>query len=331
MNVFETAFWALKKGLKKPAEQTPPAPAVQESQTEFISRTIDLTPGIPHYNKGMILERRGEKPAAIGAYLEAVKAVPQYFDAHANLTRLLCQAERWDDAIKHGEMAVRLRRNSPRVHNNLCVAFYHKNQVAKAMQHAVAALRLAPGDLDLFENLNDIRKSHPELEQSEVSKDAKQLCLQLAEKHYEEGFVLLSEKKVREAIAFWRLAVRFAPQWADPMCNLAAILAIYPEDSVRSPKEAVDLALKAMQTGDRSPRFYDALAAAYANSGRFLEAQRTIQEILPTLKVKGPLESAEKLSNRLKLYSAQQPLRQELPLFRPPPKPGSQTAFFTRS
>ncbi|MFN7141007.1 MAG: hypothetical protein ACK4UN_16880, partial [Limisphaerales bacterium] len=73
MNVFETAFWALKALKKKPAETKPAAPA-EESQTEFFSRTADLTPATPHWNKGLILERRGDKAGAIQAYRDAVRA-----------------------------------------------------------------------------------------------------------------------------------------------------------------------------------------------------------------------------------------------------------------
>ncbi len=315
MNVFETAFWALKS-LKKGGNAQPIATAADESQTEFISRTADLTPGIPHWNKGMILERRGDKAGAIQAYQEAVRAVPQYFEAHANLTRLFCEAEQWDEAIKHGEIAVRLRRNSPKILNNLSVAFYHKGEVPKAILHCATALRLTPEDTDLIANLMEIRKSHPELENSPSMAEAKQIWMQAAEKHYENGFALLKEQKTFEAINAWRIAIRLAPTWADPLCNLAAILAIHPDSSVRNPKEALDLALKAMQLGDRSPRYYDALAAAYASGGRFVEARRTLEEILPTLKAKGPLESAEKLSEHLKLYVASKPLRQDIPLYR---------------
>lgn len=334
MNVFETAFWVLKKSLKKgaPAKNQVAPPPVEEGQTEFFARTTDRAAGIPHYNKGMILERRGEKAEAIQAYLAAIKAVPSYFEAHANVTRLFCEAERWDEAIKHGELATRMRRDSPKVHNNLSVAFYNKGQVPKALHHSLTAFRLAPSDTDLLENFTQIRNSHPELENSQVVTEAKQFFLLVAESYYEKGLALLEEQKLTEAIALWRMAIRLSPEWAEPMCNLSAILSTHPDDKIRIPKEALDLALKAMQLGDRSPSFYDALAAAYANSGRFLEAQRTIQEILPTLKLKGPLESAEKLSSRMKLYLERKPLRQELPLFRPTQRSSSsQTGFFTRT
>ncbi|MFN7138352.1 MAG: tetratricopeptide repeat protein, partial [Limisphaerales bacterium] len=213
-------------------------------------------------------------------------------------------------------MAVRLKRNSPKVHNNLSVAFYNQGDVAKAIHHSALALQFAPDDPDLVENLTQIRSAHPELEKHSSAGAARQIWMQVAECHYEAGFAHLQERRVAEGIAKWRLTIKLAPAWADPYCNLAALLAAHPDDSVRNPKEALQLAQKAMQLGDSSPRFYDALAAAYASTGRFREAKQVLEEILPTLRVKGPLESVEKLSEHHRLYTQGKPLRQELPLFR---------------
>jgi tetratricopeptide (TPR) repeat protein len=327
MSLFETAFRALKTLSTVPprpdaAKSSPEGAASQSSgATQQFTRKIDVSAGIPHYNKGMILERRGERANAMDAYLEAVRAVPDYFDAHANLARLLCQEERWEDALHHGNAALRLQPNSPRVHNNCAAALYHKGKTREAVKHFTAALRLASDDLEVFSNLSQIRKHHPEIDKLEEGIEAKLLCVQLADKHCTAGFLMLKDGKVAEAIQSWRLALRFDPEWADLFNNLAWILATHPDDKIRNGTEAVELALRAVKLSENKvPRFGATLAAAYAECKRFAEARGALEKIIPIVKTKGPLDLAEAIPLHLKSYGECRPWREPLNRLRPVPR-----------
>jgi len=273
----------------------------------------DNSAGIPHYNKGLILERRGLKAEAVDCYLEAVRLAPEYFEAHANLGRLLCEVGKLDDAIEHCCAALHIKANSPRVHNNLATAFYQKGKWTETVRHYTIALGLAPEDADVYENLAKILKHHPELAENPSVLDAKKLLSQLAERKYTEGMQMLKADTIADAIKLWREAIRFDPEWPELLNNLAWILATYPDPKIRAGKEAVDLAKRAVKlVGDRFPRFQDTLAAAHAESGRFDEAKRIIEKTMSFVKANGPLELAEKLPFRFKLYQSGQPLREPL-------------------
>lgn len=322
MNLFDTAFKAIKTvsalstriaGDKKADEKA----VANAGNTQQINKP-DVSAGVPHYNKGMILERRGSKGEAIDCYRQALKAAPDYFDAHANLARLLCEKEEWDQAINHCKAALKLRPNTARVHNNFATALYQKGKFAEAVDHCTTALRLDSDDSVVYQNLKEIFKHHPELEGTEVAANAKALFAQLADKNYMQGTYLLKDDKIAEAIQHWREAARFDPEWAELLNNLAWILATHPDEKIRNGREAIDLARKAVKlVGDKFPRFMDTLAAAYAECGNFAEARRVIEKTIPIVKANGPLELAEKLPERLKLYRDCQPLREAIVASKP--------------
>jgi hypothetical protein len=55
---------------------------------------------------------------------------------------------------------------------------------------------------------------------------------------------------------------------------------------------------------------FDALAAAYAEKGRYVEAVSTVQKALKQTLKQGPKESVQGLKQRLKLYQNNTPYRQ---------------------
>lgn len=312
MNFFDTAFRVFKSLPSKAA--TPAADADKkapgEDTTQRKAQKADVSAGIPHYNKGMILERRGNKAEAIACYRDAIRAAPEYFDAHSNLARLLCEAGDIEEAIRHSAAALRLRPNSPRVHNNLATALYEKGRWAEAAKHYTSALRLSPDDHVVHENLKNVLDRHSELDGSESFQAAKLLLAQLADKNFTRGFQLLKDGSIVEALNSWRAAARFDPNWAEVLNNLAWILATHPEKQIRNGKEAVGLAQRAVEiAGDKAPRYLDTLAAAHAECGNFDAARKTIEKALAIVRASGPLELAEKLPERLKLYQSCLPFR----------------------
>lgn len=67
-----------------------------------------------------------------------------------------------------------------------------------------------------------------------------------------------------------------------------------------------------MLTGYQQPLALDALAAAYAETGKFDKATVTAQKALKLALQIGPKELAIGLKKRLELYQTEQPYRQNL-------------------
>ena len=93
--------------------------------------------------------------------------------------------------------------------------------------------------------------------------------------------------------------------------NLSWIYATCENKNFRNSIEAVGLAEKLCNlTGYNQPLALDALAAAYAEAGRFDEAVATAQKALKLVLEHGPKELALNLKKRLHLYRTGCPYRQ---------------------
>jgi hypothetical protein len=71
-------------------------------------------------------------------------------------------------------------------------------------------------------------------------------------------------------VAHFREAIGIDPKFAQAQSNLAWLLATSPEATVRNGAEALKLAAKAVDLSQgKDASMLDALAAAYAETGRF--------------------------------------------------------------
>jgi tetratricopeptide (TPR) repeat protein len=104
---------------------------------------------------------------------------------------------------------------------------------------------------------------------------------EIADVHANLGSALLAKGRVQEAIAQYRDALGIAPENVAAQSNLAWLLATSSDPSLRNGPEAVLLAEGASRLSDGHPAIIlRILAAAYAETGRFVEARETAQRAL---------------------------------------------------
>ena len=100
-------------------------------------------------------------------------------------------------------------------------------------------------------------------------------------------------------------AARLAPQWPDPMNNMAWILATHAQPELRNGPEAVKLATRAVELSrTNNATFLDTLAAAYAEAGQFAEATASARAAQTKALAQGRQELAEQIQQRLAGYAA---------------------------
>jgi 4-amino-4-deoxy-L-arabinose transferase-like glycosyltransferase len=114
----------------------------------------------------------------------------------------------------------------------------------------------------------------------------------------------------REALAHLERAVALAPFAAPPRNDLGWLLATHPDDRLRDGARAVALLepLAEAKGGD-APQVLDALAAAYAETGRFAEAAALAARAAARARELGRPEIARMLDERRALYAAGRPFR----------------------
>lgn len=117
-----------------------------------------------------------------------------------------------------------------------------------------------------------------------------------------------------EAIQYYREALRLDPNFLPALNNLAWLRATCPQAELRDGREAVQLAERACQLSRRRvTSFLGALAAAYAEAGRFSDAVKTIQEAQALAQASGATNLLPVHAQMLARFQAGKPFHERPP------------------
>jgi len=227
---------------------------------------------IAHNDLGNALLEKGDVDAAITQYQTALRIQPANAPAEENLGNALLQNGDADNAIVHLNHALQLQPHVASTHYNLANALLKKGLLDEAIAHYESSLQIDP--------------LHPET------------CLNL-------GNALLEKDDAKAAISSYQRALEIKPNYPVVENKLAWIFATAPEAALRNGARAVELAQQADQSAhDGNPVFLHTLAAAYAEAGRFSDAQNTAAKALTIANTHGPPGLADQIARELKLYTA---------------------------
>ncbi len=192
--------------------------------------------------------------------------------AHMNLGDALFRVKESDAAVKEFRQAIDLNPHSFAVQNNLGVMYVFLHKPEEAIACFREALNIEPWHAETHTNLGDV--------------------------FYQKG-------RLAEAIDEWSEALLYEPDDFIALNMLAWVRATSPEASMRNGKEALDLARRAMElSAGRDPEVIATLAAAYAEEGRFGDAESTLLSAIQLAELRKMNDFAAKLRERLKLYRA---------------------------
>jgi tetratricopeptide (TPR) repeat protein len=316
--------------------------AVYHSLVTLYTATLTKNPGcwMAHYNLGIALNDQGDADRAIAHYREAVELRPSYAEAHYNLGRLLAQKGHLDEAIVHYEKALEINPADAEAHNNLGATLFANGHVDEAIAHYRKALAIQPDYADASCNLASALLSNGDLEgsiayysaclailpnQAEAQYNLASALFQTgrmdeAIAHYQKvlelrpdsadaranlGSAFLAKGRGRDAIAQYRDALRIAADNVAAQSNLAWVLATAADPSLRNGSEAVLLAERAESESSRSENHaivLRILAAAYAETGRFVEARKTAEQALQAAEIQGNSTLSNALRDEISLY-----------------------------
>ena len=233
-------------------------------------------------NLGLALQKQGHYKEAFKNFQQALRLNPDYYEALNDLGTLYAMASRYDEAIGYYRRANRSRPNSFDTLKNLGSALAATGQFDEAIADYRQAIQISPNHPEAFVYL---------------------------------GMTLGQAGRDREAVEAYRAALKLNPDLPEALNNLALILATSSDDGLRNGPEAVQLAGRACQlTQLRQPLFIETLAAAYAEAGRFQEAQAAEAAAEQLATAAGLTDQAERDQRLLERFRAGQPLRE------PPPR-----------
>jgi Flp pilus assembly protein TadD len=220
-----------------------------------------------HDDVALLYLDEGRFANAIEHFRQSLALKPASAAAHYNLATALTFAGRLDEAIRSYEQALALRPDYALAHNNLGAIQFERGQLDVAQVHLREAVRLDPHNADALDNLGRLERRLGNLA--------------VARQHFEE-------------------AARARPDWPAVMIDLAWMMAAGPDRSADDPRQAVDLAQRAVNlTARRDIVVLDALAGALAATGEFDRAIAVLDE---ALKVAANGPAADVLRQRQNRY-----------------------------
>ncbi len=158
---------------------------------------------------GVIAHQVGKQALAAELIQKAMQINGNVALFHANLSEILRQLKRLDEAIVHGERAVALEPQMAAAHSNLGIAYFDR----KDYQHAEAcqrrALAIAPNFAAALNNMGSIQRER---------------------------------KRNDEALAWYRKAIAAAPDYLEPLNNYGAL--VLEDDRTDEAAEVLNKALR---------------------------------------------------------------------------------------
>jgi tetratricopeptide (TPR) repeat protein len=232
-----------------------------------------------HIFMGMALAKQKKYDAAMAHYHAALKLNPDSAVAENNLARLLHTQGRFDEAIAHYNAALEIDPKLALAHNNLGILMIQKGNLTNGTIQLREAMRLNPTNSETQLNLALA------LNQQEQWPEAAELFSKIVrgnspdpKAHYEFAVALAHLKRTREAMSQYAAALLLQPDYPDALDGLAWILATDVNPAFRNGTEAVKMSERACElTTQQDPIKLKTLAAAYAETGRFEEATKTLQ------------------------------------------------------
>lgn len=250
-------------------------------QNDFtlFGRALEVTEDnyIMHHYQGRALRRKGQYEEAIQEIRESLRLNPRYFEAYNSLGIALQAEGKFDEAVSQFHKALELNPSFHQAHNNLGIMFAKRGDLENAISHFIKVIELNPA--------ND--KAHHNLAQAFFSKG-----------------------QISNAIKHYRESLQLMPDSPAALNGLSWILATSGQEEFRNGTEALGLAKQACELTDyRDPDILCTLAAAYAETGQFMEAIKTAQKAVDLYLATGDQRRAAHTAHMQQLYKRGKPYR----------------------
>jgi Flp pilus assembly protein TadD len=271
-----------------------------------LKRALELSPGDPdaRRNAGRALHRLGKLEEAETSLRMAIASGARDPLTFIELGSVLAEQGRSAEALDVLAFATGNNPSDVGLRTTYGEVLLQAGRPAQAEIQLRAALALAPdhlrAEVDLARVLIDTGRqaeAEPLLRAALAAEPANPQALQQLAR------VQLARGEIAPAIASLRAAIEARPGWPVAMADLAWILATANDATLRSSAEALDLAGRAVDSGNReNAEFLDVLAAAQAANGAFDDAVATALDAAQRARQAGDAARAARIELRLAAY-----------------------------
>ena len=216
------------------------------------------------------------------------------------------QVRFWQNTETLARHALAVTANNDNMQVLLGTALLEEGKFAEGASHLSEAVKLNPGNFRAQSNLALALADEGKIvEAIKTYRVAIGMYPREAKPHYMLGNLLSRQGNFAEAIAEYQTTLRIEPNNPLALNDFAWLLATAPEARFRNGAEAVKLAERACRvTGYQMPLFVGTLAAAYAEAGRFDDAEKAAEQAIALATAEGKPALADKNRELLELYKA---------------------------
>jgi tetratricopeptide (TPR) repeat protein len=265
-----------------------------------------------NHSLGALLMQTGRLAEAQPLFEQAIRTNPDYPNANADLGVVLAAAGRMDEAIPHFEKELALTPGSAYAHSNYARALAQFGRLDEAIVHFRKAVEAEPNDASVHTNLGRALAMQRNLPAAMAEFErAVQVNPDFPTAHHYLGDALyFGQGRTADALAHWREVLRLDPDNIAVLAQCAWALSTDRDPALRNGNLAVQYAEHASRLrGGRAPVVLDALAAAYAETGRFPEAVQAARSALDLALQENNSPMADALRSKIAQYEAGRPVR----------------------
>ncbi|MHC5060243.1 MAG: tetratricopeptide repeat protein [Planctomycetota bacterium] len=265
-----------------------------------------------HHYYGNSLFKAGRITEAALHLERSLKINPRGSRPYTGLAKVYLKLGKFDEAIALCTKRLRIGEPDASTYNHLAKAYVGKKAYGLAAESLIEALRIKPGLALTHKNLVTVLTRQGNADKAiGYLTEAIRLNPGVAQTHLAMARALKSKGRIEEAVIHFRKTVQLQPKLVEAANSLAWILATHSDPNLRSPAEAVSLALQACEIADyQDPGFVDTLAAAYAAAGRFSDAVVMAEKAVSLIASGDNKQRIQAIRQRMQLYKQQKPYLQ---------------------
>jgi tetratricopeptide (TPR) repeat protein len=281
--------------------------------TSLFGRAVEVGQDnyLAYYNLAVGLAKMGDSTNAMNYFERCVQYNPNYPRGFNNLAFLQLNLGQIDPALTNLQRAVQLRPFYPEAWMNLGRAYAAKSDLAHARQSLQTAISQKPDLAQAHYLLGDLLLRQNDLPSAMTNlQSAIEIQPQNADYHVKLAAAGVASRQIAKAVNEYEIALKLNPDLAEACNNLAWILAVSPDASLRDGPLAVELARHAVNLTHRAnPLLIGTFAAACAESAKFDDAVAAATQARQLALAQSNQLLAAALAAQIDLYRARQPFR----------------------